>query len=146
MAIKDIDIEILTAHIDNVNSDWIRLKGELFNDSTFWNDNIHAEWLDNDRWNSYMDIMELVRLQRPECFILGCQGVFDDVRKRLMLHGHKPRCMDPPGKRADKKLEFKALMNIKDVWNRVNGYEAPTKFAPDPEPEGVFGSLFEIQQ
>jgi hypothetical protein len=144
--ITQIDLDILHAHIDNVNQDWIRLKGELFNDSKFWNDNLHAEWLDNNRWEVYMDIMEIVRLQNPECFIPGAKGVFEDVRKRLLLHGHKPRCMDPLGKRADKRLEFKALMCIKDIINGLNGYEPPTKFLPDPEPEGQFGLLFEIQQ
>ena len=38
---------------------------------------------------------------------------------------------------------FKALMNIKDVFINFTGYEAPTRFAKDPEPPTPFEQLFD---
>lgn len=86
--------------------------------------------------------MELVRLEDPSCYLPGSAGVFDEVRKVLMYEAHSgnPRALDV---RKHKKLEFKALMNVKDVMNNFGGYEPPTKFKPDPEPPTPFDNLFD---
>ena len=63
-------------------------------------------------------------------------------RKVIEFEGHSknPRALDA---RKNKKKAFKALMNIKDVFNNFTGYEAPTRFAKDPEPPTAFEQLFD---
>ena len=118
----------ITQHVVNeLNRFWIKYQGDLYNHEDFWNQTLHA--FSNEDWEIFMDVMDLIRLEDPNCYLPGSISVFQDVRKELVLKGHVPRCLDT---RKNKKTEFKALMHIKDVFNNLTGYIPPTKFNSKP--------------
>ena len=131
----------VTEHIVNIlNKFWIKYKGDLFNHKDFWDETLHG--FNNDHWEIMLDVMEQIRLAEPNCFLPFSQQTFEDARKVLVLEGHDANqyALDA---RKNKKKAFKALMHIKDVFNNWTGYEAPTKFKPDPLPPTPFEQLFE---
>ena len=130
-----------TEHIvSEVNKFWIKHKGELFNHKDFWDETLHS--FTNEDWNIMLDVMELIRLEDAGCYLPYSAQVFEEARKVIEFEGHSknPRALDA---RKNKKKAFKALMNIKDVFNNFTGYEAPTRFAKDPEPPTPFEQLFD---
>lgn len=134
----------VTEHIVNeINKFWIKCKGEMFNNKDFWDETLHS--YTNLHWQIMLDIMELIRIEDPSCYIPFSHGQFEEARKILLLEGHdaEPRVLD---KRKNKKIAFKTLMHIKDVFNNFTGYEAPTKFKPDPVPPTPFENLFESEE
>lgn len=130
-----------TEHIVNeLNKFWIKYKGELFNHKDFWDETLHS--FSNKDWEIMLEIMEVIRIEDASCYLPFSYGQFEEARKILILEGHdaEPKVLD---RRKHKKTAYKTLMNIKDVFNNFTGYEAPTKFAPDPEPPTPFENLFE---
>lgn len=130
-----------TEHIVNeLNKFWIKYKGDLFNHKDFWDETLHS--FTNEDWEIMLDVMELVRIEDASCYLPFSYSSFEDARKVLMFDGHdaNPKALDA---RKHKKTAFRALMNIKDVFNNFTGYEPPTKFKPDPEPPTPFDTLFE---
>jgi hypothetical protein len=128
--------------MNEVNKFWIKYKGDLFNHKDFWDETLHS--FTNEDWSIILDVMELIRLEDPSCFIPFAQDVFLEARKVIELEGHDAnlKALDA---RKNKKKAFKALVYAKDCWNNFTGYEAPTKFKPDPEPPTVFENLFELK-
>ena len=126
--------------MNEVNKFWIKYKGDLFNHKDFWDETLHS--FTNEDWSIILDVMELIRLEDPSCYIPYAYDVFTEARKVIELEGHdaNPKALDA---RKNKKKAFKALVYAKDCWNAFVGYEAPTKFKPDPEPPTPFENLFE---
>jgi hypothetical protein len=130
-----------TEHIVNeLNKFWIKYKGDLFNHKDFWDETLHS--FTNEDWEIFLDVMELIRLEDPSCYLPYSHSVFEDARKVIVMEGHSknPKALDA---RKNKKKAFKAFMHIKDVWNNFAGYEPPTKFAKEPEPPTPFETLFD---
>ena len=126
--------------VNELNRFWIQYKGDLYNHPEFWKATLHS--YSNQDWEIMMEIMEVIRIEDSDCFLPDSEISFDQVRKILMQEGHSanPQALD---RYKHKRIAFKTLMHIKDVFNRFQGYEAPTRFAPDPEPETQFELLFE---
>jgi hypothetical protein len=130
-----------TQHIvTDLNRFWIKYKGDLFNHKDFWDETLHS--FTNEDWSIMLDVMELIRLEDPSCYLPFSHQTFEDARKVLEFEGHSgnPKALDA---RKNKKKSFKALMHIKDVMNNFGGYEPPTRFKPDPEPPTPFEQLFD---
>jgi hypothetical protein len=133
-----------TEHVVNeINKHWITYKSDLFNHPEFWQATLHS--YNNQDWEILMEVMEVIRIEDALTYLPDSKSTFDDVRSILMREGHSanPKAMDA---RKNKKRAFKALMHVKDVFNNFTGYEAPTRFAPDPEPETQFELLFEKRE
>lgn len=121
-------LEECEAVVKICNSYWIKYKGDLHDKADFWDDTLHS--LDNEFWHNAVSVMRVFAEVCPEHLLSGTQTIFRDVEAVLLKQGHQERCLD---KRAHKKLEFKALMHLKDVINSIGGYEAPTRFEPEIE-------------
>lgn len=129
-------MEECAAVVRITNDYWIKYQGQLFNHEDFWDDTLHS--LDNQFWWNVIDVMKALEQISPEHFITGSRYAFSEVERCLMHEGHKPRCLDS---RKNKKIEFKALMHLKDILNSIAGYEPPTKFPKEDKPTG-FEKLF----
>jgi hypothetical protein len=130
-----------TEHVVNIlNKYWITYKGDLDNRKDLWKDTLHS--FHNEDWEILMEVMEVIRIEDASTYLPKSHDTFNRVREILMRDGHSanPKAMDA---RKHKYTAFLALMHVKDCWNNFTGYEAPTKFAPDPEPETPFENLFE---
>lgn len=128
--------------IKEVNKFWIEYEGELFNHKDFWDDTLHS--FTNEDWSIILDVMELIRLEDPSCYLPFSYDTFQEARKVIELEGHdaNPKALDA---RKNKKKAFKALMHAKDVMNSFVGYEPPKKFPKKPEPPTSFENLFDIE-
>lgn len=132
---------ITTEVVKLVNTHWIRCKGELYNDKTFWDNTLHS--LNNQDWEDMMTVMDVLYGIDQSLFNYDARSSFERVKEILMKEGHSgnPRALDA---RKHKKTEFKALMNIKDIMNEIAGYRAPTKFPKDDDKPRPFDGLFDI--
>lgn len=133
-------VQIVEHIVNEMNKFWIKHKGNLRNQKDFWDETLHT--FTNEDWEIMLDVMELIRLEDPNCYLPFSIDTFQEVRKVLLLEAHdrNPRALDSY---KNKGKAFKALMHVKDVFNNFAGYEAPTKFAPDPTPPTPFDNLFE---
>jgi len=140
-----MSLEVKVGHVndivDAVNAYWIKHQGELWNHKDFWDNTLHA--FNNTDWEIMMEVMEVVKIEDPRCYISSAQRAFDEVRKILMheAHSNNPKALDT---RKNKKTAFRGLMNVKDVFNNFTGYQPPSKFTPPPPPNTPFEDLFKI--
>jgi len=127
----DDKVLITNTVVNTVNRYWIICEGELFNHAEFWDETFHS--FTNEDWEDMMTVMDMLKATAPELFTYNANSVFEDVKKILITEAHSgnPRALDA---RKHKKTEFKALMNIKDIFNAVTGYQQPTKFKKKEEP------------
>ena len=85
----------ITEHlILEVNKFWLKHKGELFNHKDFWDETLHS--YTNEDWELMLDVMELIRLEDPSCYLPYSHSVFEDARKVIMTEGHSknPKALD----------------------------------------------------
>jgi hypothetical protein len=136
-------VQIVEHLMNEINKLWIKCKGEMFNNKDFWDETLHS--FTNEDWSVILDVMELIRLEDPRCYLPFSYDTFQEARKVITIEGHdaNPRALNA---RKNKKKSFKALMHAKDCWNAFVGYEAPTKFKPDPVPPTPFENLFKSEE
>lgn len=147
MAKKTYDDKLknINLWVEIVNYHWDRLQGELFNDEEFWDHTLHA--MTNDDWWDWVDIEPALKIQFESTF-RHYSKIYDDtdsIKRTLML--------DKPVTKKNRKGKnfqaFRALMNIKDIINDING--TPTKqwakieTSENTEPKNNFLSMFDFQ-
>lgn len=103
--------------VEIVNHYWHELHGELYNNKEFWANTLHA--MEDQDWWDWLDIEPALRAQHPDAFqryhtINQCN---EQLRKKLMF-GKPVTKQHRPGKNFE---AFRALMNIKDIVNWING-------------------------
>lgn len=132
--------------VEIINYHWDRLQGELYNDPEFWDHTLHA--MATEDWWDWVDIEPALRAQYPDAFqkYSYCKQATEEINKKLMLG----KDIAKKG-RVGKNFEaFRALMNIKDVVNHING--TPTRLFPkkpevtveDAKPASKFFDLFQL--
>ncbi len=119
----DTKVKITGAIVKIVNEHWARLDGLVHNDKQFWDDTLHS--LTNQDWEDMMSVMDALKAIEPELFSYAASTSFEEVKRVLIKEGHSQnaRALDRP---KHKKLEFKALMNVKDIINEISGYKKPS--------------------
>ena len=126
-----------------VDYHWHRLRGQLFNDTEFWDHTLHA-MTDHDWW-SWCDIEPAIAIQYEEHYGRYSKLREDtaDLRRRLML--------GKPITRKNGKMKnltaFRTLMALHDLVNDING--TPTKQYPKhtdakQEDSTPFETLFDV--
>lgn len=103
--------------VEIVNYHWHRLKGDMYNDSEFWDDTLHA--MQSTDWWDWVDISPALKIQFEDCWrrYPKLEDGTNQVRTTLMLSKPVTRA-----KGKGKNFEaFRLLMNIKDFMNDING-------------------------
>lgn len=131
--------------VEIVNYHWDRLQGELFNDEEFWDHTLHA--MTNEDWWDWCDIEPALKVQHDDIF-RRYSKIYEDteyIKKKLMQS--KP--VTKQNQKGKNFQAFRALMNIKDIVNDING--TPTKHfqkvkaADNCNPKNNFLSMFEFE-
>lgn len=121
--------------VEIVNHHWERLNGELFNDVEFWDDTLHA--MTADDWWDWVDIEPSLKIQYNDEYLRypKLESSTEEVKKMLML-GKDVVKKNRKGKNFQ---GFRALMNIKDFLNDINGTPTTNASVKDPdEPKNTF--------
>ena len=137
------------ANINNwvtiVNHFWELHQGELYNDSNFWDYSLHS--MEAQDWWDWLEIEPALKAQYPDAFnrYPKIWDAHNDIERKLMLG--KP--MVKQGVKNYNFAAFRALMNIKDVVNEINGtptknYNKTSAKKNSPAPTTPFERLFEL--
>ena len=138
-------LDNINCWVEIVNIHWDRLRGEMYNDPQFWDDTLHA--MGKDDWWDWIDIEPALAIQYAEAFrkYPKCHEATEEV-KRIVMLGKDVIRKNHKGKNF---TGFRALMNIKDVINEING--TPTRIFRKEEPLAVedtetqFEKLFDFK-
>ena len=127
--------------VEIINYHWDRLRGELHNDTEFWEDTLHA--MTNQDWWDLVEAYPTMYDLHSDLFREhgGMARDIQTIESRLMLG--KP--VVKTGRRDHNFSPFRALMVLKDVLNDLMG--TPTKKfdqVVDDTPT-QFQQLFEIK-
>jgi hypothetical protein len=126
------------------NGHFVRCKGEIHGDSAAWHDIYHDPAITNQTVEDWLDIIETLRLGNPSLVSPRLYDIFKEARKYIVMNGHKPRCFDKGIGRYRQQPLFKPFMEIRDFFNRINGWEMPKPKKPDDDPSH-WDSLFDIK-
>lgn len=146
MAATQQALDSLNKWTNTMNAHYIRCKGEFHGDTPAWHDLYHDPAITNQTVEDRLDWMEVIRLSDPQLVPTRAENIFKEARKYMMLNGHKARCFDKGiGKNRHQPL-FKAFMEMRDVINRVTGWEMPKpKKGPEDDDPTPFQRLFDIE-
>ena len=126
------------------NGHFVRCKGEIHGDAHAWHDIYHDPAITNQTVEDWLDIIETLRLGNPSLVSPRLYDIFKEARKYIVMNGHKPRCFDKGIGRYRQQPLFKPFMEIRDFFNRINGWEMPKPKKPDDDPSH-WDSLFDIK-
>lgn len=146
MAATEQALENLNEWTNKANGHYIKYNGVFHGKADAWHDIYHDPAITNQVVEDWLDWMEVIRLSDPTLVTHRAEDIFKEARKYMVLNGHKPRCFDKGiGKNRHQPL-FKAFMEIRDVINKVTGWEMPKPQKSQPTNATVeFGNgLFEI--
>lgn len=140
-------LDKLNAWTNKANEHYVKYNGVFHGMSDAWHDIYHDPAITNQTVEDWLDWMEVIRLQDPTLVPRRAEEIFKEARKYMVLNAHKPRCFDKGiGKNRHQPL-FKAFMEIRDVINRVTGWEMPKpKKIAVSEEATQFERLFEVEQ
>jgi hypothetical protein len=129
--------------VEITNHHWHRLKGQIYNDTEFWDHTLHA--MTNDDWWDWVDIAPALKIQYerewrryPKMDIST-----DQIKRTLMLS----RTVTKRSRKGTNFEAFRLLMNIKDFVNDLEG--TPTKryeLEPEVELPRPVDTLFEFKE
>lgn len=146
MAATQQALDDLIKWLDTTNKHFHRCRGEIHGDAKAWHDIYHDSKITNQCVRDWLDWMEVIRRQEPTFITQRAQQEFDQAYNFVMANWNTPRCFDKGIGRHRRQPLFRAFMEIKDVMNKVTDYKEPPQPKPkdDPEPDGYFGKLFDI--
>jgi hypothetical protein len=144
MAATPQALESLNKWTTTMNTHYVRCKGEFYGDAPAWHDLYHDPAITNETMKDRLDWMEVIRLSEPGMVSQRAENIFKEAQKYMILNEHKARCFDKGiGKNRHQPL-FKACMEMRDVMNKLTGWEMPKPKKPDDD-SSHWDSLFNIK-
>jgi hypothetical protein len=102
--------------VEITNHHWHRLKGNIYNDTEFWDDTLHS--MSNDDWWDWTDIAPALKIQHEDFWrrYSKLDISTEAVKRTLMLN----KSVVKKSRKGSNFEAFRLLMNIKDFINDIN--------------------------
>lgn len=144
MAIDMRKLEDLMNWVTDVNKEFERCNGEIHGDARAWHTVYHDPQITNDRVYDWVKACQALHTMDSNIATNYQMSYINDLEVYLNKHWNKPRCFDKGIGRNRHQPAFRAFMEMKDLINRVSGYEPPKPkpVAPDATP---FERLFDFK-
>ena len=109
-----------------------------FNNTELWANVFHS--LSNDDWWDLIDVIDAIN-EHPEHWMEESEAKAILVAVDILRTSDKLRCLDT---KNNKFHEWKAMMNMRDLINRIRGWKRPkTKYQPL---RNNFNNVFELRK